>query len=36
MNSHLTFLFLTDFYLIELQPYYQKSVDQITLNHTLL
>ena len=36
MNSQPTFLFLTYFQLNELLPYYQKDVNQITLNHATL
>ena len=36
MNSQPTFLFLTCFKLNELWPYYQKNVNQMTLNHTTI
>ena len=36
MNSQHPFLFLTYFQLNELWPYYQKEINQITLNHTTL
>ena len=36
MNSQPTFLFLTYFELNELWLYYQKDVNQITLNHSTL
>ena len=36
MNSQPTFLFLIYFLLNELQPYYQRDVNPITLNQTTL
>ena len=36
MNSQPTFLALTYFELDEFWPYYQKDVNQISLNHTAL
>ena len=36
MNSQPTLLFLTYFSLNELWPYYQKNLNQITLNDTTL